>query len=103
VPRPGARIATNGERTDAEASDGPAGSRPRSASVTAPAQVAKVIELTASSEKSFDDAVAGGIARASKTIEGIQGAWVNEMKAKVENGRVTEYRVNMRVTFVLQE
>ena len=71
--------------------------------VAAPAQVAKVIELTASSDKSFDDAVSGGIARASKTIKGIQGAWVNEMKAKVQDGRVVEYRVNMRVTFVLQE
>jgi len=43
-----------------------------------------------------------GIARASDTLENIEGAWVNEMKVKVEGGRVTEYRVNLKVTFVLK-
>jgi hypothetical protein len=72
-------------------------------SVATDTKVAKVIELTASSDQSFDHAVSSGIERASKTIQGIQGAWVNDMKATVENGRVTEYRVNMRVTFLLRD
>jgi dodecin len=65
--------------------------------------VAKVTEITASSPKSFDDAVKVGIARAGKTLKNIQGAWVNEMKIEVKDGKVTEYRVNMRVTFVLAD
>jgi dodecin len=63
--------------------------------------VAKVIEITSSSKKSFDDAVASGIARASETIADIQGAWIQEQKVVVSKGKITEYRVNMKVTFVL--
>jgi dodecin len=63
--------------------------------------VAKVIEITSSSKKSFDDAVAQGIARASETISDIQGAWIQEQKVVVSKGKVTEYRVNMKLTFVL--
>ena len=63
--------------------------------------VAKVIELSASSKKSFDDAIASGIARASETIADIQGAWVQEQKVVVAKGKIVEYRVNMKVTFVL--
>lgn len=65
--------------------------------------VAKVIEVTAASKKSFEDAVQMGIARASKTVEGIQGAWVKEQKVVVENGKVAEYRVDLKVTFLLKE
>jgi flavin-binding protein dodecin len=65
--------------------------------------VAKVTEIVASSPKSFDDAVANGIRRASKTIKNIRGAWVAEQKVKVEKGKITEYRVTMRVTFVLTD
>jgi len=64
--------------------------------------VAKVTEITASSPKSFDDAVKVGIARAGKTLKNIQGAWVNEMKVEVQDGKVSEYRVNLKVTFVLE-
>jgi flavin-binding protein dodecin len=64
--------------------------------------VAKVVEINASSKKSFEDAVRVGIARASKTLEGIKGAWVNEQKIVVENGKITEFRVNMKVTFILE-
>lgn len=63
--------------------------------------VAKVTEITASSSKSFDDAVENGIARASKTLKNIEGAWVQDMKCTVKDGKVSEYRVNMKVTFVL--
>jgi len=65
--------------------------------------VAKVTEIIASSPKSFDDAVTNGIRRASKTIKNIRGAWVAEQKVKVEKGKITEFRVVMRVTFVLNE
>jgi flavin-binding protein dodecin len=64
--------------------------------------VAKVTEIIASSPTSFEDAIREGITRASKTLEGIQGAWVSEQKVKVSGGKVTEYRVTMRVTFVLK-
>jgi flavin-binding protein dodecin len=66
-------------------------------------KVAKVTEISASSEKSFDDAIKSGIARANKTLQNISGAWVQEMKLKVEGGAITEYRVNMKVTFVLKD
>lgn len=64
--------------------------------------VAKVTEIIASSKKSFDDAIQKGIARASKTLKGVQGAWIENQKVVVSNGKITEYRVNMRVTFVLK-
>lgn len=65
--------------------------------------VAKVLEITSSSKKSFDDAIAQGIIRASETINDIQGAWVQEQKVVVSKGKVVEYRVNMKVTFVLTD
>ncbi|HSM16175.1 MAG TPA: dodecin family protein [Gemmatimonadales bacterium] len=64
--------------------------------------VAKVSEITSSSTKSFEDAITTGIARASKTLENIQGAWVNEQTVIVKGGKVAEWRVNMKVTFVLK-
>jgi hypothetical protein len=65
--------------------------------------VAKVTEISASSPKGFEDAIQAGIARASKTLEHIRGAWVKDMKVVAENGRVTEYRVRMKITFVLKD
>jgi len=65
--------------------------------------VAKVTEIVSSSTTSFDDAVAQGIARASKTLKDVQGAWVNEQYVTVENGRISEYRVNLKVTFILKD
>lgn len=64
--------------------------------------VAKVTEITSSSTTSFEDAISTGINRASKTLEGIQGAWVKEQKVVCDGGRITEYRVTMKVTFVLK-
>jgi flavin-binding protein dodecin len=66
-------------------------------------KVAKVTEISSSSKESFSDAIKTGIKRADKTLDKIQGAWVNEMKVKVEDGEITEYRVNMKVTFVLKD
>lgn len=65
--------------------------------------VAKVIEVIASSTKSFDDAVAQGVARATDSLEEITGAWVKDQQVVVSNGKVTEYRVNLKVTFVLKK
>lgn len=64
--------------------------------------VAKVAEISATSTKSFEDAVNTGLDRASKTIDNIEGAWVKDMKVRVKNGKVKEYRVNMKLTFVLR-
>jgi flavin-binding protein dodecin len=64
--------------------------------------IAKIIEITASSKKSFEDAVRTGIARASKTVKGIKGAWVAEQKVMVEKNEVVEWRVTMKVSFVLE-
>jgi len=63
--------------------------------------VAKVIEITASSPTSFAEAVKVGIAKAGETVHGIKGAWVAEERVVVENNEVTEFRVTMRVSFVL--
>jgi flavin-binding protein dodecin len=65
--------------------------------------VAKVTELSSSSKKSFEDAIEDGIKRAGKTLDNITGAWVQEMKVDVEDGKITDYRVNMKVTFVLRD
>lgn len=65
--------------------------------------VAKVSEIIASSTTSFDDAVAQGIEKASKTLKGITGAWVADQKVTVTDGKIDEYRVVMRVTFVLHD
>ena len=64
--------------------------------------VAKVTEITASSSTSFEDAVQKGIERANQTLDKVKGAWINEMKVDVDDGKVTAFRVNMKVTFILQ-
>ena len=63
--------------------------------------VAKNIEITSTSTKSFEEAINQGIARASRTIDNIRGAWIKEQKIRIENGNVTEYQVTMILTFVL--
>ena len=65
--------------------------------------VAKVSELSSTSSKSFEDAIQQGLARAGKTLRNIRGAWIKEQHVRVEDGKVTEYQVNMMVTFVLDE
>lgn len=65
--------------------------------------VAKVTEITSSSTKSFEDALRLGIKRADKTLNNIKSAWIQEQKVKVERGKITEFRVNMKVTFVLKD
>jgi flavin-binding protein dodecin len=65
--------------------------------------VAKVSEISSTSSKSFEDAIQQGLARASKTIRNIRSAWIKEQHVRVENGRPSEYQVNMMVTFVLDD
>jgi dodecin len=64
--------------------------------------VAKVVELTASSPTSFDDAVKNGIDKAAETLRNIQGAWVSEQKVDVEDGKITAFRVTLRITFLVE-
>lgn len=65
--------------------------------------VAKNIEITAASKVSFDDAIQIGLKRASSSTDNIQRAWIKDMYIKANNGKIDEYRVNMKVTFLLKE
>lgn len=65
--------------------------------------VAKVIELTVASPTSFDDAMRVGLERANQTLRNITGAWVQDHEVRVEQGRITEYRLRLKVTFILNE
>lgn len=66
--------------------------------------VARVTEIIASSSKSFDDAVKQGLARANETLKNVRGAWVEGMKVECDGkGKINEYRVNLKVTFVLND
>jgi len=65
--------------------------------------VAKVTEISVTSEKSFEDAIQQGLTRAGKTLRQIRGAWIKEQHVRCDNGRVVEYQVNMMVTFVLDK
>ncbi len=65
--------------------------------------VAKVTEISASSSESFEDAVRTGIARASKTLDRIQGAWIKEQNIVCDGENITQYRVVMKVTFILKD
>ena len=65
--------------------------------------VARITEIIASSNKSFEDAVKNGVKRASKTLKNVKGAWVKDQSVTVENGKITEYRVVLKVTFVLAD
>ena len=63
--------------------------------------VAKVTELSATSSKSFEDAIQQGIELATKTLRNVKGAWIKDMRVSIEDDKVSEYQVNMQVTFVL--
>jgi flavin-binding protein dodecin len=65
--------------------------------------VAKVSEISATSSKSFEDAIQQGIARAGKTLRNVRGAWIKEQHVRCDGGRIAEYQVNMMVTFVLDD
>jgi dodecin len=65
--------------------------------------VARVTEISSDSSVSFEDAIKTGIDRANKTLRGVKGAWIKEQQVVVDNGAITNYRVNMMVTFVLDD
>jgi len=65
--------------------------------------VARVTEITSASKKSFDDAINLGIARANKTLRKVRGAWIQGQKVIVDKGKIIEYRVTMKITFVLDD
>lgn len=65
--------------------------------------IAKVTEITAASDTSLEDAIRNGIARADKTLEKIEGAWVQQITVKCDDGNITEWRVNMKLTFLLKD
>jgi dodecin len=65
--------------------------------------VAKVSEISATSAKSFEAAVNEGLARANKTLRNVRSAWIKEQQVRVSNGAITEYQVNMMVTFVIDD
>lgn len=65
--------------------------------------VARVTEISATSPNSFDEATRQGIERASKTLRGIKSAWVKDQNVMIDNGKVTEFKVNLAVTFVLDD
>jgi flavin-binding protein dodecin len=65
--------------------------------------IAKVSEISATSDKSFEDAVVQGLARANKTLRNVRSAWIKEQQVRVNEGSITEYQVNMMVTFVIED
>ena len=65
--------------------------------------VARVTEISATSPQSFEDAIQQGLQRATKTLRGVTAAWIKDQRVKLENGKVTEYQVNLQITFVLDE
>jgi flavin-binding protein dodecin len=68
-----------------------------------PMSVARVTELSATSETGFEDAINKAVARATKTLRGVEGAWVKDMNILIEDGNIKGYKVNLEVTFVLEE
>ena len=64
--------------------------------------VARVTEISATSEKSFEDAVRQGLARATSSLRGVTSAWIKEQQVRLRDGKVAEYQVNMQITFVLE-
>jgi len=65
--------------------------------------VARVTELSATSQTGFEDAINEAVRRATKTLRGVEGAWVKDMNVLIEDGNITGYKVNLEVTFVLEE
>jgi dodecin len=65
--------------------------------------VAKVTELSSTSSKSFEDAINQGVARATKTLRNVKSAWIKEQSVKIDNSKISEYQVNLMITFILDE
>jgi dodecin len=65
--------------------------------------VARITEISSVSDKSFQDAIVQGVERANKTLKNVKGAWVKDQEVNIDNGKVTGYKVILKVTFVLSE
>ncbi|HET7680607.1 MAG TPA: dodecin family protein [Xanthobacteraceae bacterium] len=65
--------------------------------------VARVTELISASPKSFEDAVQAGVSRAVKTLKNVEGVWIDNQKCVIKKGKIAEYRVNLKVTFILED
>ena len=65
--------------------------------------IARITEISSTSTKSFEDAIQGGVSRATKTIRNVRSAWVKEQQIRIENNNIVEYQVNLMITFVLDE
>ena len=65
--------------------------------------VARVTEITASSKKSFKDALEHGVARATKTLHNVTGAWIQDQEVRIEDGKIVDFRIHMKVTFILDD
>ena len=65
--------------------------------------IARITEISSTSTKSFEDAIQGAVARATKTLRNVRGAWVKEQQIKIDDGKIVEFQVNLMITFVLEE
>ena len=65
--------------------------------------VARVTEISSTSDRSFEDAVQRGVARATKTLRNVKGAWIKEQRVDIDGDRIVQYQVNLMVTFVLED
>ena len=65
--------------------------------------IARITEISSTSQKSFEDAIQSAVSRATKTLRNVRGAWVKEQQIKIEDGKIVEYQVNLMITFVLEE
>ena len=65
--------------------------------------VARITEISSTSTQSFEDAIRQGISRAGRTLRNVRSAWVKEQQVRVEGGRITEFQVNLMITFVLED
>jgi len=65
--------------------------------------IARITEISSTSTKSFEDAIQSAVARATKTLRNVRGAWVKEQQIKIDDGKIVEYQVNLMITFVLEE
>ena len=65
--------------------------------------IARITEISSTSTKSFEDAIQSAVARATKTLRNVRGAWVKEQQIKIDDGKIVEYQVNLMITFILDE
>jgi flavin-binding protein dodecin len=65
--------------------------------------IARITEISSTSEKSFEDAIQSAVTRATQTLRNVRGAWVKEQQIKIEDGKIVEYQVNLMITFVLED